>query len=88
MAYSAKEMKIKKITKLTIHTRNKECTGEKRRNYKLAFGQGSDTFLLLLLLTFLNYHHHYQSLNREGRWGTTDDFATSFLHFSLYSTAL
>ena len=21
------------------------------------------------------------SLNREGRWGTTDDFATSFLHF-------
>ena len=33
-------------------------------------------------------HHHYQSLNREGRWGTTDDFATSFLHFSLFSTAL
>ena len=33
-------------------------------------------------------HHHHQSLNREGRWGTTDDFATSFLHFSLYSTAL
>ena len=28
------------------------------------------------------------SLNREGRWGTTDDFSTSFLHFSLYSTAL
>ena len=27
-------------------------------------------------------------LNREGRWGTTDDFATSFLHFSLFSTAL
>ena len=23
----------------------------------------------------------HQSLNREGRWGTTDDFATSFLHF-------
>ena len=30
----------------------------------------------------------YLSLNREGRWGTTDDFATSFLHFSLFSTAL
>ena len=30
----------------------------------------------------------HQSLNREGRWGTTDDFATSFLHFSLFSTAL
>ena len=23
----------------------------------------------------------HQSLNREGRWGTIDDFATSFLHF-------
>ena len=28
------------------------------------------------------------SLNHEGLWGTTDDFATSFLHFSLFSTAL
>ena len=27
-------------------------------------------------------------LNRKGCWGTTDDFATSFLHFSLFSTAL
>ena len=27
------------------------------------------------------------SLNREGRWGTTDDFATSFLHFPLFFTA-
>ena len=34
------------------------------------------------------HHHHYLSLNREGRWCTTDDFATSFLHFSLFSTAL
>ena len=34
------------------------------------------------------HHHHHQSLNREGRWGTTDDFATSFLHFPLFSTAL
>ena len=34
------------------------------------------------------HHHHHQSLNREGCWGTTDDFATSFLHFSLFSTAL
>ena len=32
---------------------------------------------------------HHQSLNREGRWGTTDDFATSFLHFfPLFSTVL
>ena len=35
-----------------------------------------------------HHHHHHQSLNREGRWGTTDNFATSFLHFSLFSTAL
>ena len=27
------------------------------------------------------------SLNREGRWSTTDDFATSFLQFFLFSTA-
>ena len=33
-------------------------------------------------------HHHHLSLNRQGRWGTTDDYATSFLHFSLFSTAL
>ena len=36
----------------------------------------------------LGHHHHHLSLNREGRWGTTDDLATSFLHFSLFSTAL
>ena len=34
------------------------------------------------------HHHHHQSLCHEGRWGTTDDFATSFLHSSLFSTAL
>ena len=28
------------------------------------------------------------SLNCKGRWGTTDDFTTRFLHFSLFSTAL
>ena len=28
------------------------------------------------------------SFNCEGRWGTTDDFATSFLHFCLFSTSL
>ena len=31
---------------------------------------------------------HHLSLKHEGRWGTTDDFATSFLHYSLFSTAL
>ena len=32
--------------------------------------------------------HHHLSLNHEGHWGTKDDFITSFLHFSLFSTAL
>ena len=36
----------------------------------------------------LNPPHHRLSFNRQGRWGTTDDFTTSFLHFSLFSTAL
>ena len=35
-----------------------------------------------------HHHHHHQSLNREGHWGTTDDFATSFLHFCLFTIAL
>ena len=35
------------------------------------------------------YHLHlHPFLNREGRWGTTDEFTTSFLHLSLFSTAL
>ena len=30
----------------------------------------------------LHYHyHHHLSLNREGRWGTTDESATIFHHF-------
>ena len=27
------------------------------------------------------HHHHHLFLIRGGRWGTTDDFGTSFLHF-------
>ena len=34
------------------------------------------------LMSFHVFH------SREGRWGTTDDFATSFLHFPPFSTAL
>ena len=37
---------------------------------------------------FSHQHHQHLSLNCEGRWGTTDDFVTSFLHLSLFSTAL
>ena len=38
--------------------------------------------------SFYHQHHHHLSLNREGLWGTTDDFATIFPHLSLFSTAL
>ena len=33
-------------------------------------------------------NHHHPSPHHKGCWGTTHDFATSFLHFSLFSTAL
>ena len=36
----------------------------------------------------LSYHHHHQSLNHKGRWGTADDFATSFLLFPYSPLAL
>ena len=39
-------------------------------------------------LTMISHHHHHLSLHRECRWDTTDDFTTSFLHFSLFSTAV
>ena len=35
-----------------------------------------------------HYHHHHLSLNREGRWGNTDDLTANFLHYSLFSTTL
>ena len=38
-------------------------------------------------LFFLHLHLHL-FLNQGGHWGTTDDLATSFLNFSLFSTAL
>ena len=48
----------------------------------------SHTLNKALLWILSNHHHHHQSLNREGRCGITDDFATSLLHFSLFSTSL
>ena len=33
------------------------------------------------------HNHHHLSHYRAGRFGTRDDFTTSFLHFSLFSTA-
>jgi len=35
-----------------------------------------------------HHHHHYLFLDLEGHWGTTDDLGTSFLHLSLFSSAL
>ena len=45
-------------------------------------------FFKLGIIIILLHHHHHLSFNREGCWGTTDDFATSFLHLLLFSTAL
>ena len=36
---------------------------------------------LMILCTSVDSSHYHLSLNHEGRWGTTDDLATSFLHF-------
>ena len=35
-----------------------------------------------------SHRQRYQSLNRESRWGTIDNFATNFLDFSLFSISL
>ena len=34
------------------------------------------------------HHHHHLVLNHKGCWGSTDDFTTIFLYFSLFSTTL
>ena len=39
------------------------------------------------IVIYLHLQLHL-SFNRGGRWGTTDDFTTSFIYFSLFSTAL
>ena len=44
--------------------------------------------MIIIYCNHHHHHHHYLSLNCKGCWGTTDDFTTSFLHFSLFSTAL
>ena len=45
--------------------------------------------LTLYWWNIIKCHYHYHlSLKREGRRGTTDDFTTSFLHLSMFSTTL
>ena len=36
----------------------------------------------------IHHHHHHLFLYREGRGGTIDDSATSFIHFPLFSKPL
>ena len=54
--------------------------------------QESRNWLLLVSkahkTVFWSCHHHHLSLNREGCFSTSDDFTTSLLCFSLFSTAL
>ena len=55
--------------------------------------EGNEFWKQMLTVLWLHpppphHHYHHLSPNCEGRLGTTDDFATSFLHFSLFSTAL
>ena len=33
----------------------------------------------MFFLSFFYHHHHHQSLNREGHWGNTDNFAITVL---------
>ena len=44
-------------------------------------------FMSSLVCMFLHFPLHL-SINRKGRWGTTDDLTTNFLCFSVISTAL
>ena len=39
------------------------------------------TFIQMCCQIYLTLISSHLSINREGRWGATDDFATSFLHF-------
>ena len=51
-------------------------------SYSLLFQPPS---IVELISSHLSSH---LALIREDRWGTTDDFTTSFLHFSMFPTAL
>ena len=44
--------------------------------------------VLLRHVTTIHGLTYHLFLNQGGRWDTTDDFATSFLNFTLFSTAL
>ena len=52
-------------------------------------GEVVPSCIMIIVLFHPNGFHLrlHLSLNREGRWGTTDDFTTISLRFSLFSTA-
>ena len=66
------------LLQITLQTKKTplNCTVTKRTNN------------LLVLHHHHHHHHHHLPLNCGGCWCTTNDFTTSFLHFSLFSTAL
>ena len=51
-------------------------------------GEGLDEECFVLFSNWQKIIISNLCLNCEGRWGTTDDSTTSFLYFSLFSTAL
>ena len=74
---------------LSIHPQHKAVLPLGTESPKLLYSNADDNEGALdLPATILLQHHYHLSLNLEGHWDTTGDFATSFLHFSLYSTAL
>ena len=67
------------ITLLLVHLMTKYSLAA-----KLPISTVANSFRIYTGYLIISSH---LSLNLEGRWGTTDDFTTSFLHFSLFSTA-
>ena len=71
----------------TATPKSSSKTAERVSDAAVGKGKTGQSEVLATAEEMLDQHHHL-SLNREGRWGTTDDFTTSFLHFALFSSAL
>ena len=69
-------------TGLTKHRTIAAVSGAEGRGILCSVCKSNQSCCRLVVFHHHYHHHHLQSLNREGRLGTTDDFATSFLHFS------
>ena len=64
-------MKSIKITQFSVHHRRRRRHRHRRRRRYHHHRRRRH-----------HHHHHRLSLTHGGLWGTTDDFRTSFLHFS------